>query len=292
MDHGSLCALVTPFTADDDLDLEALCRLLDWHLSAGTSAVVLAGSTGESMALDEAELATLWRTARAHVGSRLRLLAGTGQPSTRATIARTALAAECGMDAALVVTPAYVRPTQRGLLAHYREVAGVGLPLMLYNVPARTACDLLPETVAELAGLEPVAAIKEALPDMARIDALLAIRSVRPDFAVLSGDDPTAAAAIARGADGVVSVTANVVPAAMARLVEALRSGDPRAAELATALQPLHQALALESNPIPAKAALHRLGRIGPSLRLPLQPLADRHLPALEAAMSPWQGHV
>jgi 4-hydroxy-tetrahydrodipicolinate synthase len=287
MFSGSICALVTPFTVDDALDLSALRRLIEWHVEAGTRALVLAGSTGESVALNEAELLTLWTQSVQIADGRIPLIAGTGSSSTHRSCRLTRMALDCGLQAALVVTPAYVRPTQEGLYRHYTAVADQGLPVLLYNVPARTACDLLPATVERLLPHPAVVGIKEALPDMERIGALLALKSIRPDFAVLSGDDPTALAAMAAGADGVISVAANVVPRRFAQMTSALRSGDPNLArQLDASMQALYAALACEPNPIPVKSALGMLGLLDPGLRLPLTPLSASHEPIVRDALS------
>lgn len=287
MYSGSICALVTPFTVDDALDLAALGRLIEWHIEAGTDALVLAGSTGESVALDEAELVVLWRQSVDLARGRIGLIAGTGASSTHRSVRLTRLALDCGMHAALVVTPAYVRPTQEGLFQHYAAVAGQGLPVLLYNVPARTACDLLPATVERLLDFPAVVGIKEAVADPERIGELLRLKSLRPDFAVLSGDDPSALMALAAGADGVISVAANVVPRQFARLLSLVRAGDLQAArQLDEHLQPLYAALGCEPNPIPVKTALTRLGLIGGGLRLPLTPLSASNLPLIDQALA------
>lgn len=287
MYSGSICALVTPFTVDDALDLSALCRLIDWHIEAGTAALVLAGSTGESVALDESELLTLWSQSVRMADGRIPLIAGTGAPSTHRSVRLTRLALECGMQAALVVTPAYVRPTQEGLHRHFLAVADQGLPVLLYNVPARTACDLQPVTVERLLAHPAIVGIKEALPDPERVGALLRLKSIRPEFAVLSGDDPTALNSVSAGADGVISVAANVVPRRFARMVAAARAGELELArELDDSLQPLYVALACEPNPIPVKCALALQGLAEPRLRLPLTPLGAAHEPALRQALA------
>lgn len=287
MFSGSICALVTPFTVDDALDLSTLRRLIEWHVEAGTRALVLAGSTGESAALEEAELLTLWSQAVLIADGRIPLIAGTGSSSTHRSCRLTRLALDCGMQAALVVTPAYVRPTQEGLYRHYAAVADQGLPILLYNVPTRTACDLQPATVERLLLHPAVVGIKEALPDMDRIDALLAFKSVRPDFAVLSGDDPTALMALSAGADGVISVVANVVPRRFAQMIAAVQTGDLHLArQLDESMQPLYAALACEPNPIPVKSALSLLGLLDPGLRLPLTPLSAVHEPVVRLALS------
>lgn len=274
---GSLCALATPFRGEDDsLDFEAWARLIDHQLRGGTRGLVVAGSTGEGAALDPDEFVALLAHAVQQVSARVPVLAGTGQQSTRKTIAQTRLAAAAGADAALVVTPAYVRPTQEGLYRHFLEVAEHGgLPVVLYNVPSRTACDLLPETVERLCRHAAIIGIKEAVADAARMQALLALRSER--FKVWSGDDPTCARAIAAGADGVISVAANVAPAKMQALCERAARGDPAAHVLDRELRPLYELLGAEPNPIPLKWCLHRLGIAGPQLRLPLTVLSTPH---------------
>ncbi|MBN8480748.1 MAG: 4-hydroxy-tetrahydrodipicolinate synthase [Xanthomonadales bacterium] len=271
---GSLCALATPFVAATDaIDFDAFARLVDHQLAGGTRGLVVAGSTGEGAALDADEFVALVEYAVRRVDGRVPVLAGTGLQSTRRTIAQTRLAASAGADAALVVTPAYVRPTQEGLFRHFSEVAAHGdLPLVLYNVPTRTGCDLLPATVARLSTNPRIAGVKEALPAAERIDALLALRHA--DFVILSGDDPTCARSIAAGAAGVISVAANLVPAAMQSLCEdAARRGAPDGAD-GRSLQPLFDLLGAEPNPIPLKCCLRRIGIGDGHLRLPLTPLS------------------
>ena len=278
---GSITALATPFAADGAVDTDAFARLIDAQLAAGTSAVVVAGSTGEAAALEDSEYRALLAFAVHRIGGRIPVLAGTGASSTTRTLALTRLAADIGADAALVVTPPYVRPTQSGLLAHYRTVAVEGgLPVVLYNVPARTGCDLLPETAAALAAHPNIIGIKEARAESERMQALLRHRS--DGFAVLSGDDPTAAKAMLAGADGVVSVASNVVPRAFRRLCALARAGERAGTEaLDRRLADLYAFLGVEPNPIPVKALL-TLDGIGHGLRLPLQPLSSTH--AAEAA--------
>lgn len=273
---GSITALATPFTVAGELDLDAWRRLLGQQLEAGTGAVVVAGSTGEAAALFEPEYDLLLRTALEVVGGRIPVIAGTGQSSTAHTIEQTRRAGSLGADAALVVTPPYVRPTQAGLAAHYRAVADDGaLPVIVYNVPARTGCDMLPDTVAALAGHPRIIGIKEARPEPERMDALLALAD--DAFVVLSGDDPTAARAMLAGAAGVVSVASNVVPAAFRLLCELAAGGERERAEALDArLQPLYAFSGIEPNPIPVKALLARRG-IGHGLRLPLMPLSAAH---------------
>lgn len=273
---GSITALATPFTEAGEIDLPAWRRLLDLQLEAGTQGLVVAGSTGEAAALFEAEYDLLLRTAVEAVAGRVPVLAGTGQSSTAKTIETCRRAATLGADAALVVVPPYVRPTQPGLLAHYRAVADQGgLPVVLYNVPGRTGTDLAPETAGALSLHPNIVGIKEARAEPERMQALVPLR--RDGFVVLSGDDPTAARAMLAGADGVVSVASNVVPAAFRRLCDLARGGDAaRANALDAQLQALYHVLGIEPNPIPVKALL-ALGGIGHGLRLPLLPLSSIH---------------
>ncbi len=279
---GSITALATPFTAAGELDHDGWRRLLAAQLDAGTQGVVVAGSTGEAAALYDPEYESLLRTAVELLGGRIPVLAGTGLSNTAKTIEQTRRAAALGADAALVVTPPYVRPTQAGLLAHYRAIADDGaLPLVLYNVPGRTGCDLLPESTAALATHPRIVAIKEARNEPQRMQALLALRA--EGFTVLSGDDPTAARALLAGADGVISVVSNVVPAAFRRLCDLARAGG---AEQSTAwdarLQSLYDFAGIEPNPIPVKALLARLG-LGHGLRLPLTALDAAHAASADA---------
>ncbi|RDZ28869.1 4-hydroxy-tetrahydrodipicolinate synthase [Lysobacter silvisoli] len=280
---GSITALATPFDAAGELDLDAWHALLDAQLAGGTQAVVVAGSTGEAAALHEPEYETLLRTAVERVAGRVPVLAGTGLSNTAKNLELNRRVAALGADAALVVTPPYVRPTQAGLVAHYRALADDGaLPIVLYNVPGRTGCDLLPETVAQLAGHPRIVGIKEARSEAERMTALLALRD--DGFAVLSGDDPTACRAMLAGADGVVSVASNVVPAAFARLAELARGGRRDEAQAWDAqLAPLYDFLGVESNPIPVKAVLALQG-VGHGLRLPLTPLSAQHRNAAASA--------
>ncbi|MGN6512239.1 MAG: 4-hydroxy-tetrahydrodipicolinate synthase [Lysobacteraceae bacterium] len=273
---GSITALATPFTADGALDLDGWRRLLRMQLDGGTQALVVAGSTGEAAALADDEYDTLLRIAVEAAGGQVPVLAGTGLSNTAKTIALNRRVAALGATAALVVTPPYVRPTQAGLLAHYRAVADDGaLPVVLYNVPGRTGCDLLPETVAQLASHPRIVGLKEARSEPERMAALLPLRD--EGFSVLSGDDPTACRAMLAGADGVVSVASNVLPAAFRQLCDLARDG--RAAEaraLDARLQDAVDFMGVEPNPIPVKAILARLG-IGTGLRLPLTPLSPAH---------------
>jgi 4-hydroxy-tetrahydrodipicolinate synthase len=272
MFHGSIVALVTPMTEQGELDFRALGALVEFHVRSGTSALVIAGTTGESAALSAEEFDALLSTAIDRAGGRIPIIAGTGSASTRATIARTRRAAELRADAALVVTPYYVRPMQSGLRAHFEAVADASpVPLILYNVPSRTSVDMLPATVESLAGRDNIVAIKEAVADMGRVDELVRLCGERCD--ILSGDDPSALAAMEHGARGVISVAANTDPVRFAAMVTHALAGEwEEARALDEALQPLYRLLAAETNPIPVKWSVHTLGLIGPTIRLPLLP--------------------
>lgn len=270
---GSICALATPFR-DDAIDLDAWGRLIDFQIANGTQGLIVAGSTGESHALVQPELDRLLEVAVERAAGRVPVLAGTGTANTRKTIAATLRAKSLGADAALVVTPYYVRPTQEGLLEHFSEVAAHGgLPVVLYNVPSRTGCDLLPETVARLVRNAGIVGIKEARSESERMTELVALKN--PQFSILSGDDPTCARAMLNGADGVISVAANVVPAAFRALSDAARARDAATAQLAdAALAPLYELLSVEPNPTPIKWCLHELGFGSAQPRLPLLALS------------------
>jgi 4-hydroxy-tetrahydrodipicolinate synthase len=273
--RGSICALVTPFAADGALDLPAFGRLIDYQLAGGTQALVVAGSTGEAHMLEDDEFDCLLAYAVKHVAGRVPVIAGTGEAGTARTVARTRRAKAQGADVALVVVPYYVRPTQEGLRRHFLEVADAGgLPVLMYNVPSRTGCDLLPETVARLREHPGILGIKEAIGSRERISALAEL--VRPDFVYLSGDDATAGEAMLLGAGGTISVVVNLVPQAFRALCDAAIGGDKVAtAHCHAALEPLLQALDCAPNPISVKAGLPPLG-LGLALpRLPLVELND-----------------
>ncbi|KFL37412.1 4-hydroxy-tetrahydrodipicolinate synthase [Arenimonas donghaensis] len=279
---GSITALATPFTVAGEPDFAAWSRLIGRQLEAGTAGLVVAGSTGEAAALTDGEYTALLRAAVEQVAGRVPVLAGTGLSNTAKTIAQTRLARDGGADVALVVTPPYVRPTPEGLVSHYRAVAEAGgLPVVLYNVPGRTGCDMSPDVVAQLRDHENIIGLKEARGDDARWQALYPLAG--DDFALLSGDDPTFVGAMLGGAAGVISVASNVVPAAFARLCRLARSGQAGDAQALDArLAALYDFLGVEPNPIPVKALLALQG-IGHGLRLPLLPLSPRHAAAAEA---------
>ena len=271
--------------SDGAVDYGAWTRLIEWHIESGSRAIVVGGTTGESATLTDAELRELAGRACEQAAGRLGVIVGAGSSSTAATVARARWLSELPIDGLLVVTPAYNKPTQEGLYRHFAAVAeAADKPVILYNVPARTAVDMLPATVGHLSQLQRIVAVKEAVPGAERVRQIL--KASREGFIVLSGDDATAREAILAGAKGVISVTANVVPKAMAQMVAAALRGDAAgAAGLDAPLAQLHRDLFLEGNPIPAKWALAQLGRIGRGIRLPLTELSEAHRPALWAAM-------
>ena len=281
MFNGSIVALVTPFTDQDAVDGAALDALVDFHLEQGSDGLVVAGTTGESATLGKDEFAALLAAVVRRVAGRMPVLAGTGSASTAVAVRQTRLAGELGADGVLVVTPYYVRPTQAGLRAHFTAVAdAAAVPVVLYNVPSRTAVDLLPETVAALAAHPRIAGIKEASGGQVRIEELRA--RCGPDFTVLSGDDRSCLGAMKSGADGVISVAANVAPELLHALCAAAAEHDwPAAERLDQRLQPLFELLSLETNPIPVKWALFAMQRMGPGIRLPLTPLDPVHRAAV-----------
>jgi 4-hydroxy-tetrahydrodipicolinate synthase len=285
MIKGSIPALVTPMSGDGAVDFAAWDRLLDFHLAEGSDAVVVGGTTGESAALEQSELEELVRRARQRLAGRIPLIAGSGTAGTAKSIALSQAVEAAGADALLVVTPYYNRPTQEGLFQHFTAIAdAVRIPLVLYNVPGRTACDMLPETIARLSGHPGIVAVKEATGDIERGQDVL--RLSRPGFVLLSGDDATAATLMRAGAQGVISVTANVAARAMHDLcAAALRGAHDEAAAIDARLTPLHRSLFVEPNPIPVKWAVHRMGLIGEALRLPLVPLTAGKRAEVEAAM-------
>lgn len=270
---GSIVALVTPMFASGDLDLDALSRLIEHHIENGTNAIVAVGTTGESATLDFAEHASVVRYIVEKVDKRISVIAGTGANSTKEAIHLTRQASKAGADACLLVAPYYNKPSQNGLLAHYRAIAdAVEIPQILYNVPGRTVCDIHNDTALELAEHENIVGIKDATGDLKRGRDLIA--GSPDDFAVYSGDDGTAVELILSGAAGNVSVTANVCPRMMSRLCRLALAGESDAARaLQDQLQPLHRAMFLEANPIPVKWALSEMSIMEGGIRLPLTPL-------------------
>ena len=285
MFSGSLVAIVTPMRGDGSIDYAAWARLIDWHIESGTSGLVVGGTTGESATLTDRELWELSQRACEQARHRIAIVAGVGSSSTAATVERARRLSQLEIEGILVVTPAYNRPTQEGLYRHFAAVAEASSkPVILYNVPSRTAVDMLPATVGRLSQLEGISAVKEAVPGPERVRELLA--SCGQGFAVLSGDEATAREALLAGARGVISVTANVAPWAMAAMVAAAMRGDREsAARLDAPLAALHRDLFLEANPIPVKWALAQAGKIESGIRLPLTELSAALRPAVLAAL-------
>lgn len=283
---GSIVAIVTPMQADGAVDYKCLEALVEWHISEGTDGIVAVGTTGESATLDVNEHMEVIRRVIAQAKGRVPVIAGTGANSTREAIELTRAAAEAKADACLIVTPYYNKPPQEGLYQHYKAIAeAVDVPIILYNVPGRTGCDMQPITVMRLAQIPNIIGLKEARGDLERRSALLALR-LPTDFVLLSGDDETAREAILAGFKGDISVTANVAPRLMHELCAAARAGNAEeAAKIDAQLLPLHQNLFVEPNPIPVKWALHAMGRIPPGLRLPLVPMSAAAEPTVRVAL-------
>ena len=284
MFSGSIVALATPMHADGAVDNGALDRLVEFHIQSGTNGIVAVGTTGESPTLTVEEHIGVIRRVVQTARKRVPVIGGTGANATPEAIELTQRAKEAGVDACLLVTPYYNKPTQEGLYRHYRAIAdAVDVPLVLYNVPGRTGCDLKPETVARLAETHNIVGLKEAA-SLERNRELLS-RLAGREFALLSGDDDLACECVIAGFNGVVSVSANVAPRQVRAVIEAALAGKKHEArKLDAALQPLHKAMFLESNPIPVKWAMARMGMMGDGIRLPLTPLAKQyHSQVLEA---------
>jgi len=282
---GSLVALITPMHEDGRIDEDGLRHLVEFHVQAGTAAIVAVGTTGESATLDEDEHCAVIRRVVEIAAGRVPVIAGTGANSTTEAIALTRCAQQAGAAAALLVTPYYNKPTQEGLFLHYKAVAeAVDIPQILYNVPGRTACDMLPETVGRLARLPNIVGIKEATGDLDRVPRLRELCG--EGFDLYSGDDATACEFLLRGGQGVVSVTANVAPALMQAMCRAALAGDREMAVAVNArLDGLHHKLFVQSNPIPVKWAVAEMGLAGRGIRLPLTWLTADLQPQVRAAM-------
>lgn len=285
MYQGSMVAIVTPMTTDGSFDETSFRRLIDFHIENLTDAIVVVGTTGESATLDMDEHCNVIRFAVEYIAKRVPVIAGTGSNSTSEAIELTECAKKAGADACLLVTPYYNKPTQEGLYLHYKKIAEtVDIPQILYNVPGRTACDMLPSTVQRLAQIDNIIGIKEAKADMARIDELVAFANDK--FAVYSGDDLTAMESILRGGKGTISVTANVAPKAMHEMcMFALQGQRAEAEAINNRLIGLHKDLFVEANPIPVKWAVHTLGLIDAGIRLPLTPLSPQYHDVVRQAM-------
>lgn len=286
MFQGSIVALVTPMHADGSLDEANLAKLVEFHIEQGTDAIVAMGTTGESATLDEQEHCQVVRQVVKMVAGRVPVIAGTGANSTTEAINLTRSAAEAGADACLLVTPYYNKPTQEGLVQHYKAIAdAVDIPQILYNVPGRTACDMLPETVAKLKDIKNIVGIKDATGDMVVGKALIELSD--DNFAVYSGDDASSCELILMGAKGSISVTANVAPAKLHNMCEQALAGHSDAAkEIDKDLQPLHRDLFVESNPIPVKWAVCELGLIKKGIRLPMTWLTAESEETVKAAIA------
>lgn len=280
MFRGSMVALVTPMNRDE-VDFDKLRELVEFQISSGTSAIIAAGTTGEAGTLSHAEKCAVIKTVVDTVKERVPVIAGTAANATKDCIELTQFAMECGAHGALIMTPAYIKPTQEGLYQHYSHIASaVAIPVILYNVPSRTACDMQPETVARLSSISNIVGIKEATGQLARLHEIMQKAEGRLD--VYSGDDLTAAEWMLNGAKGVISVTANVVPKHFAKLCDAAVDGDRDVClEIHEQLLKLNKLLFVESNPIPVKWAMAQMGLLKDELRLPLTSLSGEHHAAL-----------
>jgi 4-hydroxy-tetrahydrodipicolinate synthase len=285
MFSGSLVAIVTPMTVEGGLDWPAWDRLLDFHVREGTDGIVVAGTTGESPALSAAEIEELTRRAVARCRDKLKVIVGAGSNSTAATVAATRALSRLGVDGVMLVTPYYNKPPQEGLYRHFMAAADASAaPIILYNVPSRTAVDLLPGTIARLARHPRIVAIKEATASLSRAQEI--VSSCPAEFTVLSGDDASAIELMSVGSRGVISVSANVAPRRMHEACSAALAGDLAGARaIDMSLQALHKDLFVEANPIPVKWAVARMGIIGNAIRLPLVELATAHHETVLRAM-------
>ncbi|MGB5277749.1 MAG: 4-hydroxy-tetrahydrodipicolinate synthase [Gammaproteobacteria bacterium] len=285
MFRGSMVALVTPMFTDGSVDYDSLSKLIEFHIESGTAAIVSMGTTGESATLDMDEHCEVMRRTVEMAAGRLSIIAGTGSNSTTEAIALTRCAQQGGADACLLVAPYYNKPTQEGLYLHHKLIAeSVDIPQILYNVPGRTVCDILPETVARLSEIPNIVGIKEATGSMERLQEILSL--VPADFDLYSGDDATGTEFMLQGGQGVISVTSNIAPVQMAAMCAAALAGDrEQALELNRPLEDLHNDLFVEANPIPVKWVLHEMGMIPEGIRLPLTPLSEQFHELLRQAM-------
>jgi 4-hydroxy-tetrahydrodipicolinate synthase len=280
-----MVALVTPMFTDGSVDYDSLSKLIEFHIESGTAAIVSMGTTGESATLDMDEHCEVMRRTVEMAAGRLSIIAGTGSNSTTEAIALTRCAQQGGADACLLVAPYYNKPTQEGLYLHHKLIAeSVDIPQILYNVPGRTVCDILPETVARLSEIPNIVGIKEATGSMERLQEILSL--VPADFDLYSGDDATGTEFMLQGGQGVISVTSNIAPVKMAAMCAAALAGDrEQALELNRPLEDLHNDLFVEANPIPVKWVLHEMGMIPEGIRLPLTPLSEQFHELLRQAM-------
>ncbi|QXB45034.1 4-hydroxy-tetrahydrodipicolinate synthase [Acinetobacter seifertii] len=283
--QGSIVAIVTPMLKDGGVDWKGLEKLVEWHIEQGTNSIVAVGTTGEASTLSMEEHTQVIKEIIRVANKRIPIIAGTGANSTREAIELTKAAKDLGADAALLVTPYYNKPTQEGLFQHYKAVAeAVELPLILYNVPGRTGVDLSNDTAVRLAEIPNIVGIKDATGDVPRGKVL--IDALNGKMAVYSGDDETAWELMLLGADGNISVTANIAPKAMSEVCAvAIAKDEPQAKTLNNKIANLHNILFCESNPIPVKWALHEMGLIDTGIRLPLTPLAEQYREPLRNAL-------
>ncbi len=286
MFSGSMVALVTPMRADGSLDSDCLHKLVEFHIENGTDAIVAVGTTGESATLNVEEHCDVIRQVVEQVNGRIPVIAGTGANSTTEAIELSGYAKDLGVDAVLLVTPYYNKPTQQGLYLHYKAIAeAVDIPQILYNVPSRTACDLLPETVARLADIDNIVGIKEATGDLSRVSQIKALCGDKLEL--YTGEDANTVDFILAGGQGVISVTANVAPAAMHLMCQAALAGDEQQARaINNTLALLHKNLFVEANPIPVKWALAEMKMIPIGIRLPMTVLSETYHQSVRDALN------
>jgi len=285
MIQGSIVALVTPMVESGAVDKESLKRLVEFHIAQGTDALVAVGTTGESATLDEDEHCDVIKSMVAYASGRIPIIAGTGANSTAEAIVLTRKAKQAGADACLIVTPYYNKPTQQGLYLHYKAIAeAVDIPQILYNVPSRTACDMLPETVGRLSHVANIVGVKDATGDLSRVKKIRDLAG--PDFAIYTGDDASSREFCLLGGNGTITVTGNVAPRLVHDMIWAAMAGDKETAlALDAKLAGLHSSLFIQSNPIPVKWAVAEMGLMGNGIRLPLTWLTEDCFDAVRAAM-------
>ena len=285
MIQGSIVALVTPMYENGAIDKESLKKLVEFHIGQGTDALVAVGTSGESATLNEDEHCDIIKCVVDYVGGRIPVIAGTGANSTTEATALTLKAKQVGADACLLVTPYYNKPTQEGLFLHYKAIAeAVDIPQILYNVPGRTACDMLPETVGRLSHISNIVGVKEATGELSRVRQIRNLTG--PDFAIYSGDDATSREFCLLGGNGTITVTGNVAPRLVHEMILAAMAGNKETAlAIDTKLSALHKNLFIQSNPIPVKWAVAEMGLMGKGIRLPLTWLTEDCFEAVRDAM-------
>jgi len=285
MIQGSIVALVTPMYENGAIDKESLKKLVEFHIGQGTDALVAVGTSGESATLNEDEHCDIIKCVVDYVGGRIPVIAGTGANSTTEATALTLKAKQVGADACLLVTPYYNRPTQEGLFLHYKAIAeAVDIPQILYNVPGRTACDMLPETVGRLSHISNIVGVKEATGELSRVKQIRNLTG--SDFAIYSGDDATSREFCLLGGNGTITVTGNVAPRLVHEMILAAMAGNKDTAlAIDSKLSALHKNLFIQSNPIPVKWAVAEMGLIGKGIRLPLTWLTEDCFEAVRGAM-------